>query len=317
MSLPSPSSPPRGAVPAAETIALPMRIGARTLLRLRRRLVRVALPLGEVLGGAPPEMPPLPDGADGFLVNSLPERWLGPLTAEHERLRPFVRQRYRRSYAALDGGFEAWLGGLSAKSRSTLKRKVRRLAERSGGALDLRQYRSPAEVDDFHRHARAVSATTYQERLLDAGLPGGAEALDRMRWLAERDLMRGWVLFVDGRPASYLYAPAEGDTLLYSHLGYDPAYAELSPGTVLQFEAMRQLMEEGRFALFDFTEGEGQHKLQFGTGTVECVDLLLLRPGPANWLTGHLLNGFDQAVAAAKRTVRGTGLERLARRVRR
>jgi CelD/BcsL family acetyltransferase involved in cellulose biosynthesis len=294
-----------------------MRIGARTLLRLRRRLVRVALPLGEVLGAVPPELPPLPSGADGFLVNSLPELWLAPLAAKHCGLRPFVRQRYRRSYAALDGGFEAWLAGLSAKSRSTLRRKVRRLAERSGGALDLRLYRAPAELDEFHRHARAVSATTYQERLLDAGLPSDAESLVRMRSLAERDLMRGWVLFVDGRPASYLYAPAEGDTLLYSHLGYDPAFAELSPGTVLQFEAMRQLMEEGRFALFDFTEGEGQHKLQFGTGSVECVDLLLLRRGAANWLVGHLLDSFDRAVAAAKRAVRGTGLERMARRVRR
>jgi CelD/BcsL family acetyltransferase involved in cellulose biosynthesis len=294
-----------------------MRIGARTLLRLRRRLVRVALPLGEVLGEAPPELPPLPDGADGFLINSLPDPWLVALAGQQRGLRPFVRQRYRRSYAALDHSFETWLAGLSAKSRSTLKRKVRRLAERSGGALDLRLYRHPAEIDEFHRHARAVSATTYQERLLDAGLPDGEAALAWMRALASDDRLRGWVLFLDGRPVSYLYAPAEGDTLIYSHLGYDPAYADLSPGTVLQYEAIRQLREEGRFARFDFTEGEGQHKLQFGTGSVECLDLLLLRDTFANKATGHLLNGFDRAVAAAKRAVRGAGLERLARRVRR
>jgi hypothetical protein len=74
-----------------------------------------------------------------------------------------------------------------------------------------------------------VSALTYQERLLDAGLPAGPEALERMRALARRDQMRGWLLFVDARPISYLYAPAEGDTLIYAFLGYDPEFAELSP----------------------------------------------------------------------------------------
>src|SRR3546814_19032209 len=92
--------------------------------------------------------------------------------------------------------------------------------------------------------------------------------------------MRCWLLFVDDGPISYLYSPAEGDTLIYAHLGYDPAFSEFSPGTVLQLEAMRDLMGAGRFRLFDFTEGDGQHKRQFGTGTLECVDLLLLQPTP-------------------------------------
>jgi CelD/BcsL family acetyltransferase involved in cellulose biosynthesis len=312
-----PHRPQAEAAPAAERVALPMRIGARTLLRLRRRLVRIPLPLEAVLSGRLPPLPALGPDADGFLINSLPADLLAPLRESRPELRIFVRQRYRRSYASLGGGFEAYLGRFSAKSRSTLKRKARRFAERGGGALDLRLYRTQEEAEEFYRHARAVSATTYQERLLGAGLPEGEAALAAMRALAAGDRMRGWLLFLDGRPVSYLYAPAEGDTLIYSHLGYDPAVADLSPGTVLQFEAMRQLMEEGRFALFDFTEGEGQHKLQFGTGTVDCLDILLLRPRLANLLAGHALNGFDGAVATAKTLVRRLRLERLARRVRR
>jgi CelD/BcsL family acetyltransferase involved in cellulose biosynthesis len=86
---------------------------------------------------------------------------------------------------------------------------------------------------------------------------------------------------------------------------------------VLQVEAMRQLMEEGRFRLFDFTEGDGQHKRQFGTGSVDCVDLLLVRPTVANLLAGHALNGFDSAVALAKRATARLGIEKFARRLRR
>jgi CelD/BcsL family acetyltransferase involved in cellulose biosynthesis len=294
-------------------VALPLRVGARTVGRVKRRLVRVPVSLAEACSGGPPALPHLPSGADGYLITSLPAEGLERLLKAQPDLAAFVRQRYRRSYASLEGSFDDYLESFSSRSRSTLKRKVRKLAEASGGALDVRLYRSPDEADEFYRHARAVSARTYQEKLLDAGLPEGEEFLAEMRELARRDEMRGWILFLGGEPISYLYAPAEGKTLIYAYLGYDPDHAALSPGSVLQFEAMRQLMAEGRFALFDFTEGEGQHKRLFGTGSVECVDLLLVRRTVGNLVAGNLLNGFDAAVAFSKRILAAFGVERLAR----
>jgi CelD/BcsL family acetyltransferase involved in cellulose biosynthesis len=297
-------------------VALPMRIGARTVFTARRKLVRVGLSLTQVLGGEVPNLPPL-EGGDGYLIRSLPAVLLPAFLERHPALRPFIRQRYARNYASLEGGYEAYLARFSAKTRSTLRRKLRRFTDRSGGALDLRTYRTPAEAEEFHRHARTVSAKTYQERLLNAGMPDGEAARAEIRALAARDQMRGWILFLEGAPVSYLYAPADGDTLIYAHLGYDPDFADLSPGTVLQLEAMRELMAEGRFAWFDFTEGEGQHKRLFGTGSADCVDLLLLRRTLPNLLTGHALGAFDASVALAKRTVRALRLEGLARRLRR
>lgn len=294
-------------------VALPLRIGARTVAHVKRRLIQVPSSLDQVLSGQLPALPPLAAGVDGYQLLSLRADLLPALANAHPDLKLFVRQRYRRSYASLEGSFEDYLESFSGKSRSTLRRKARKLAERSGGTLDLRLYRAPGEMDDFYRHARAVSAKTYQERLLDAGLPEGEAFLSELRGLARHDAVRGWVLFLEGRPISYLYAPAEGIALIYSRLGYDPEHADLSPGTVLQFEAMRQLIEEGRFRLFDFTEGEGQHKRLFGTGWVDCVDLLLVRPTPGNLMAGHLLQGFDAAVAQAKGAVAALRLEKLAR----
>ncbi len=296
-------------------VRLPLRVGVRTLWSLKRRLVRVALPLQR--SDAMPALPPLPERADGYLVTGLGQALEAELKSLHPGLRAFVRHRYPRHYASLRGGFDAYLAGFSGKTRSTLKRKTRKLADRSGGTLDFRSYSRPEQVEEFYRHARAVSARTYQERLLDAGLPEGEGALAEMRDLAARGEMRAWLLFLDGRPISYLYAPADGDTLIYAYLGYDPDHAGLSPGTVLQLEAMRELMTEGRFRIFDFTEGEGQHKRQFATGSVDCVDLLLLRPGPGNIAVGLTLTGFDAAVAGAKRVLAALRLTKLARAARR
>jgi CelD/BcsL family acetyltransferase involved in cellulose biosynthesis len=278
-------------------------------------LLRVTVPLARARTGEVPALPP--SEGDGYIVASLPAEALAPLLAAQPELKPFIRQRYRRFFAELDRGFDHWLGTLSAKSRSTLKRKVRKLAERSGGELSLRCYRSANEAEDFYRQARAVSALTYQERLLRAGLPEGEAALAAMRERGARNAMRGWILFLEGRPIAYLYAPAEGETLIYAHLGYDPEFADWSPGSVLQFEAMRQLMDEGAFRLFDFTEGEGQHKRLFSTGEVECVDLLLLRRTPANLLAGWSLSAFDGGIEGAKALLKRLNLESLARRFRR
>jgi len=298
---------PAEAIPAR--VALPFRIGARTVGRVHRRLVRVSVPLEQALAGMPPHLPELQAGCHGFYLRALPETCLPAVAASD--LRSFVRQSYPRHFAALDQSFESYLGSFSAKSRSGLKRKRRKLEERSGGALDLRSYRSPAEMADFYREARAVSTLTYQERLLDAGLP--EDSLADMQALAAADAARGWLLYVDGRAISYLYAPAEGTTLRYAYLGYDPALADFSPGTVLQLEAMRLLMEERRFRWFDFTEGDGQHKRQFATGAVPSLDLLLLRPSLANLAAVRALGGFDAAVAGAKQVVGRLGLHRIAR----
>jgi CelD/BcsL family acetyltransferase involved in cellulose biosynthesis len=118
-----------------------------------------------------------------------------------------------------------------------------------------------------------------------------------------RNRVRAWILFLGGKPVSYLFAPTDGDTLIYAYLGYDPAFAAHSAGSVLQIEAIREVMEEGRFRLFDFTEGGGQHKRQFATGSVECADLLLLHPILSNRLTVVALGAFYGAIALAKSVI--------------
>jgi CelD/BcsL family acetyltransferase involved in cellulose biosynthesis len=129
--------------------------------------------------------------------------------------------------------------------------------------------------------------------------------------------VRAWLLLVEGRPVAYLCCPAVGDTLVYAYVGHDPDFAALSPGAVLQLAALRDLFAEGRFAWFDFTEGEGQHKRQMASGGVACVDLLLLRPTLANRALVAAQAGFDGGIALAKRVVRRLGAEGVAKRLRR
>lgn len=300
-------------------VPLPLRfqVGARTLVSIQRRLVRVPLALDDVLEGRLPLLPPLDHGAHGYAVTSLPEDRHDAMAFAGGGMIAFVRQKYTRYYTDLTIGYDAYLETMSSNSRSGLKRKAKKLATVSGGTLDVRRFRTADEMASFHDIARRISLRTYQEKLLGSGLPDDQAFLRRMYTLAAADSVRGWLLYIGGEPAAYLYCPIESGTVRYEYVGHDPAFSDLSPGGVLQMEAMRDLYAEGGLKRFDFTEGEGQHKRQFATAGIPCIDMLLLRPTVANRLTTMALGGFDRTMALGKRGMARAGLGGLAKKLRR
>lgn len=285
-------------------------VGERTLLTVRRNLVTYQYSLADILNDAGPAIPALPSDAEGIIVRSLPAARVGGLRDLAEGALVYVRQEYPRYYMRLDTSYEAYLACFSAKTRSTLKRKVRKFETLSDdGRLDIREYRTVSEMEAFHTLAREVSRKTYQERLLGSGLPDSESHLAEMRRLAAADSVRAWLLFLNGQPVSYLYTPIRDGSVLYDYLGYDPAFASYSPGTVLQLEALERLMAEGGHRLFDFTEGEGAHKKLFATGSVDCADVVVLRATLANAGLIRAHRTFHTLVEAAGRQTERLGLK--------
>lgn len=205
---------------------------------------------------------------------------------------------------SLDGGFEQYLRCFSSKTRSTLKRKVRRLAEASAdGKLDWRVYRKPEEIDRFLHVAGELSERTYQARLLDCGLPAEPEFREHAIQLAGEGRAYGFLLFLDGRPLAYVFLEKRAGIVSYDYVGHDPDFSSLSPGTVLQYLLLEHLFAEPDAIIFDFTEGEGEHKALFSTGKQICAKTLIFprRPGTELLVRSHILlerlnNLIDAAV---------------------
>lgn len=227
----------------------------------------------------PPHTPAPPAGAAAeFVVRSQPIAGAFPAISVSGGRLVYVPRQYRRFLIDLDGDFESYMNAFSGKTRSTLRRKLRKYKEASGGKIDWRSYTRREEMHDFFAAALEVSAASYQERLFGKGLPGSAAYIDEACSLAARDRIRAFVLRLNGAPISYLYCPVAGEVLKYAYLGYVPDYAALSPGTVLQMLALESLFAEKRFRSFDFTEGEGEHKALFSNRHVLCADIFVLRP---------------------------------------
>ena len=298
-----------------EAVPIGFTIGSRRLLPVRRRLVSVAWDLPALLAGAQPAIPPLPDRADGYRLLSVPEEGIGAVRSAVAGYALELRQAYSRHFIDMGGGFDAYFAKFSGKTRSTLARKARKIEKECGGTLDVRAYRTPSEIEEFLALAAPVSERSYQERLLGAGLPRDAAAREAAAAFAAEDRLRAFLLFIGGRPVSYLWLTAGGGVLRYDHLGYDPDFAQLSPGTVLQLEALKQLFAEGLFTHFDFTEGDGPHKRLFATGSVRCATMLALRPTAANRLLRWSASAFDRTVAGASALADCAGVAGAARRL--
>ena len=289
-------------------------LGSGRLLSVPRRLMPLAFSLDDVLAERMPELGDI-EGSDGLRVLSAPLSMENAVTARFAGSIMGGRQVYRRYFIDMRGTFEDYLARFSGKTRSTLRRKARKLADEVGGALEVSEHRTSAEIETFLAEAMPLSARTYQARLLDAGLPEDEASRAAMMTKAEAGEMRCYLLRAQGKPIAYLSLPVEGVTLVYAHLGYDPDWARLSPGTVLQMHALETLFAEQRFRRFDFTEGEGAHKAMFGTDSVECASFLLLKGDVSNRLLLGSLAAFDGSVAAARALAQKSGVMAQARRL--
>lgn len=296
---------------SASTTNVRFIIGSRQLFAVPRRLETVSHDLDQLLGRCPAQFPTgLDKRAHGLRILSAPVDAMPQILAGHPDYIMGGYQAYRRHYIDMSAGFVNYMAHFSNKTRSTLRRKRRKLEERCGGALDIREYRSPAEMSEFLDHALPLSRLTYQARLLCSGLPEGKEHRTGMLALAEADCLRAYILFMDGKAASYLYLPIHDGIVIYEHLGYDPALSGHSPGTILQMEALERLFAESRYRYFDFTEGDGPHKALFATASVEACSFFLLKRSISNRALLSGLSAFNGWIGALRNFSSRYGLDR-------
>ncbi len=221
---------------------------------------------------------------DGAFLNSLRTSEGGTGLSLRRGFLRYVPRQDDRYVIDLSGSFDDYMAGFAGKTRSTLRRKMRKFEREAGGELDIREYRSREELVEFLGPARAVSERSYQEIMLDAGLPDDDAFSAQVLVDADEGRCRGYLLFLEGQPAAYLYCPIRDGVARYAYVGYDQELGSLSPGTVLLLNVLERLHDDPAIHTFDFLEGgdAGSHKAFFANQQLSCTNVFLLRPTPRN-----------------------------------
>jgi hypothetical protein len=216
------------------------------------------------------------------MVPAQPVRKVPPLLSLVSGFR-YVLSHENRHVLNIEGSFEHYMTKFAAKQRHNLRRQVRRLGEVCSGTFHNVEYQNVAELSQFHKMAMAIS------RKSPLHLKGGGLPESESGWRAVWDsVLCGhscvWMSFHDARPVAYLIALGrrEDTALTLWKIGYDPEYAQWSPGTVLLFQVIENLFARGQFSLLDFGPMEFDYKRWFATNHQMCANILYFRPSLKN-----------------------------------
>ena len=248
-------------------------------------------------------------------VISFPLVRAGSPTWEALRTSRVVHDRFRL-YVPLEPGsgevhsidlpptFAGYTASLGAKKRANFKRKLNVLV-REGVPAKLRRFDRPEDVADFLTLVRPIAAKSWQHAI---GSPQLCETVDwaqKLGDLAERGIFRGYVLFCGDVPTAFGLGYQDCGTYHFRATGFDAERASWSPGTVLMYLMIEDLLDHGarpvRHMCFCF--GDASYKRLFSNVHTESFHVLLLRRTWKNDLVRSTHIGFRKLVKVAKRVL--------------
>ena len=199
------------------------------------------------------------DGWDLLDLQQLPEGSPAAVCAAPSGLHELGYEQEVCPYVPLPASWEELTARLGTRFRQNLRYYPRRM-ERDH-AVELRRADAASLTADVEAMVRL-----HQARWRSRGLPG-ALAGGRVRAfhqaaaprLLERDWLRLYSLRLDGRQVASLHCLHFRDAVGYYLGGMDPAWARLSPGTVLTAHALREAIAAGARE-FDFLRGNEAYK---------------------------------------------------------
>jgi hypothetical protein len=178
--------------------------------------------------------------------------------------------RVHRRTRLLDAATGERLVHHSSKTRSTLRRKSRKLDEAFGGKVDLVRVERADQVDGFIRDATSIIRQTYQ-----AALGIGVKETPAYRQLlidtASDGALCGYTLKTADVAIAYLVGDVHDKVFRLWATSFLPQYGALSPGIVLIFRALDEFAAQG-IAVFDFGFGEADYKSMFGSELLHEFD---------------------------------------------
>ena len=199
-------------------------------------------------------------------------------------------------YVALPSSYEEFMDRFPSKQRFTLRKKLKKMTEAFPGTLEVRRIIEPSDLDFLTSSVRQVIGKSWKAQKLSQPVPDCIANQAVLRSLAEKDLLRSYVLLANGMACAFIVGYAYKGIYHYADLAYDTDYAQYSPGTVLLLMMIKNLIEQDKAKCINFGITDAQYKRVFGNRHVEDASLLVLRPS----LFTTILIGAHRTFRAAR-----------------
>jgi len=197
--------------------------------------------------------------------------------------------RRTRHFIELPETFEQYLAKFHSRTRHTFRKQLRQLREHTRGTLELVRVDSEAQVEEFLTAVKYVSSGSWQHTRAGVRLENDPARCDRMIDLARRGVLRSYLLASRTERYAFMIGCQHGGVYHTITTGYDQALRQWSPGKILHYLLIEDLIEHDRPRLLNFDLGDMSYKELFGSVHAPDLGFLLLRKQWRNHLlvAGH------------------------------
>jgi CelD/BcsL family acetyltransferase involved in cellulose biosynthesis len=181
----------------------------------------------------------------------------GPLCRDYIRIvQPHFATR-------LSTSAEEFYKGLSSGARWQAKSKQKKLIKEFAGDVRIRCFREAGEVDTMIDDLERVARKSYQ-RGLGVGFQDTPAVRSQLRLKAKRGWLRGYILYVTGKPSAFWVGDVNEGTFGSDYLAYDAELGKYSPGMFLIYKVIEGFCagngDGDRVTALDFATGHAQYK---------------------------------------------------------
>ena len=235
------------------------------------------------------------------------------LTTPHFLCRDHMVHRTVHWRMILQPNVEGIYASLSRNLRQQLRRKGRILETRFNSEVAVRCYRDSESLEQMFADVEAVARNTYQ-RQLGVGFLDDQETKIRIDFEARHGWLRMYVLYLNAQPVAFWWGNVIGDTFYSGALGFEPAYAEYSPGSYLMIKAIEDLGTQ-EVRQIDFGIGDARYKQQFGHQSWVEASIFMFAPTARAIVLNLVRTANEAALDVAKRTLARLKLSDTVRRI--
>ena len=112
-----------------------------------------------------------------------------------------------------------------------------------------------------------------------------------VRWAAEKDRMRGYILYIQGTPAAFWIGSRFGDTFYLDFCDFDPTHRKYSLGHLSLIRVFEDLIRNTDLRIVDFANDDEPYKKLYGNRTTRERTVLLFAPTPKGYMLSFYYTG--------------------------
>jgi hypothetical protein len=159
----------------------------------------------------------------------------------------------------------------SGKTRFNLRRAAKKLEH------TVTRFTTPDDVPRFLQQTAEISRQSWQARRLDMRIEDTPETRRALQHAASLGAFRSYILDQRGRPIAFALCRQFAGKFDYQEVGYTAEFREFSPGTVLLYRLLEDLIADNPPRIFDFDTGDAEYKKMFGNHQTLTAPFVLTR----------------------------------------